>query len=83
MLLRLIEKTDSSKYTLAQVHTDISDLDRRQACANVGFFIKKRMMKCDINNIANLKQEHVSLVVYAELQPASQRPLQWKVLLDA
>ena len=72
VLPQLIKKMDSSKYTLADAHTDIANLDLKQNCADIGSYIKKCMVRnCDIDNLVNLNQEHVSPTVSAELQPTS------------
>ena len=65
----MIQKTESSKYTIKEAHADISALDLKEDCVDIGAYIKKRMLKnCDVENIVNLKQEDISPALYAELQ---------------
>ena len=45
VLLQLVKKMDRSKYTLAEAHPDISNLDLRQDCVDIGSNIKKHMVK--------------------------------------
>lgn len=68
-LPKLIEKMESSKYTLKEAHDDISTLNLKQDCVGIGAYIKKRMNKnCDVDNIINSKKANLSPAVYAELQ---------------
>ena len=75
MLPKLIQKMESSKYTIWEAHTDILTLDLKQDCVDIGSYIKKRMLQnSDLANIIGVKQENVSPAVYAELhccQPTS------------
>ena len=69
VLPKMIQKIESWKYTLKEAHADISAIDLKEDCAGIGAYIKKRMLKnCDVENIVNLKQENISLALYAELQ---------------
>ena len=69
VLPKMIQKIESSKYIIKEVHADISALDLKEDCVGISAYIKKRMLKnCDIENIDNLKQEDISPALYTELQ---------------
>ena len=69
VLPKMIQKVESSKYTIKEAHADISALDLKEDCVGIGAYIKKRMLKnCDMENIVNLKQEDISPLLYTELQ---------------
>ena len=49
-----------------EAHIDISNLDLKQDCVGIGCYIKKRTMKnCYVNNIVCVKEQNVSLALYA------------------
>ena len=65
----MIQKIESSKYTIKVAHADISAHDLKEDCVGIGAYIKKRMLKnCDVENFVNLKQEDISPALYSELQ---------------
>ena len=69
VLPKMIQKIESSKWTIKEAHADISALDLKEDCVGIGAYIKKRMLKnCDMENIVNLKQEDICPALYAELQ---------------
>ena len=69
VLPKLIQKMESSKYTLKEAHTDISSLEFQEDSVGIGAYIKKRMIKnSDVDCIINLKRENASPALYAELQ---------------
>ena len=52
MLPKLIQKMESSKYTILEAHADILTLDQKLDCVDIGSYIKKRMLKnSDLANI--------------------------------
>ena len=66
LLPQLMKKTESSKYMPKEAHIDISNLDLKQDCVGIGSYIKKRTMKnCYVNNTVCVKQQNVSLALYA------------------
>ena len=65
----MIQKIESSKYTIKEAYTDILALNLKEDCIGIGVYIKKCMLNnCDVENIFNLKQEDISPVLYTELQ---------------
>ena len=69
VLPKIIQKMESSKYIIKEVHADISALDLKEDCVSVSMYIKKRTLKkCGMESVINLKQEDISPALYAELQ---------------
>ena len=63
VLPKMIQKIESSKYIIKEVHADISALELKD-CVGISN-IKKRMLKNW--SIVNLKQEDISPALYTEL----------------
>ena len=69
LLPKLIQKMESSKYTLVEAHADMLALDLKQDGVDIRSYHKKRMQQnSDLDNIIGAKQGNVSPAVYAELQ---------------
>ena len=68
VLPRMIQKIESSKYIIKEVHTDTSALDLKEDCVGFCAYIKSTCLRTDMENIVNLKQEDISPVLYTELQ---------------
>ena len=69
LLPKLIQKSESSKYTISEAYADISALDLKQDCVVIGAYIKKRMLEnSDMADIVNLNRDDVPPCLYAEIQ---------------
>ena len=68
-LPKMIQKMESSKYSLVEAHADMLALDLKQDGVDIRSYQKKRMQQnSDLDNIIGAKQGNVSPAVYAELQ---------------
>ena len=67
-LVKLIEKMESSKYTIKEAVQAIQELDLGEDTCNINQYIKKRMQNNDISKIINMERQDNSPAMYRMLQ---------------
>ena len=67
-LVKLIEKIESTKYTVKEAVQAIQELDFREDTCNITQYIKKKMQNNDISEIVNMERQDISPAVYHMLQ---------------
>ena len=67
-LVKLIEKMESSKYTIKETVQAIQELDFGKDTYNINHYMKKGMPNNDISKIINIERQDISPAVYHMLQ---------------
>ena len=67
-LVKLIEKTESAKYTTKEAVQAIQERDFGEDTCNINQYIKKRMQNNGISEMINMERQDISPAVYHMLQ---------------